>query len=258
MSSTVTSTTPPTSIAETTPPSTSYTTTVPTKATTSLSSPRSTTDAPTTVVMKMGILEQKNCVRSLKSVNSKIPPYAQNYKREYQFIRGINKEFKYIKDFMDNPRYFFNSNKLDRIMKFIKRFLKAQKNGRLKDISNFEFEYIDIENLYEIKKDIVYYYSIIQNYYDWSRGLNDESLVCRYEIYKNDLDLFFSKLNIEIEYSDDDSCDDYDDYDDDYDDDDYDIVFPDSDDDRSDYSFDGYDDDYDIVFSDSDSDLFLF
>ena len=40
----------------------------------------------------MGILEQKNCVRSLKSVNSKIPPYAQNYKREYlEFI-------DYIKD----------------------------------------------------------------------------------------------------------------------------------------------------------------
>ena len=203
--------------------------------------------------MKMGILgtssNYQNCIKR----TNKIPEYAREYKREYQFIRGINKEFKYIKDYMEYPRYFFNCNKLDRIMKFIKRFLKAQKNGRLKDISNFKFEYFDIENLYEIKKDIVYFYSIIQDNYDCSIDLNDEILEIRYEI-KNDLDLFFSKLNIEIEDtdeytyedSDDDSCDDYDD--------DYEIVISDTDDDRCDYSFDGYDDD--IVFSDSDSDLF--
>ena len=84
--------------------------------------------------------------------NNKIPEYAKNYKREYQFIRGLNKEFKYLKDFMDNPDNNFKSHKLDRIMKFIKRFLRAQENGRLKDISNFEFDYFNIENIYEIKK----------------------------------------------------------------------------------------------------------
>ena len=31
---------------------------------------------------------------------NKIPEYAKEYKREYQFIRGINKEFEYIIDFM--------------------------------------------------------------------------------------------------------------------------------------------------------------
>ena len=35
----------------------------------------------------MGFLEQKkNCVRNS---NSKIPEYARDYKREYQFIRGL-------------------------------------------------------------------------------------------------------------------------------------------------------------------------
>ena len=123
----------------------------------------------------------------ISNENNKIPKYAREYKREYQFIRGINKEFKYLTDFMDNPDNNFKSHKLDRIMKFIKNFLRAQENGRLKDISNFEFDYFEINNIYEIKKDIYYYYSIIQNYYDWSRGLNDESLVSRYEIYKHDL-----------------------------------------------------------------------
>ena len=171
--------------------------------------------------MKTGILNHlsnyQNCV---KSTNSKIPEYAREYKREYQFITGINKEFKYLKDFMDNPDNNFKSHKLDRIMKFIKRFLRAQERGKLKDISNFEFDYFDIDYIYEIKKDIDYYYDIIENYYDWRRGKNDESLVSRYEIYKHDLELFFSKLNIEIEDTDDDSCDSVDDYD---------IIFPDSD-----------------------------
>ena len=147
---------------------------------------------------------------------NKIPEYAREYKKEYLYIRGLNKEFKYLIDFMENCDNEFKSHKLDRIMKFIKRFLRAQENGRLKDISDFEFDYFDINNIYEIKKDINYYYSIIQNCYDWSRGFNDESLVSRYEIYKNDLELFFSKLNIEIEDTDD-SCDSFYDYDSDSD-----------------------------------------
>ena len=28
--------------------------------------------------------------------NNKIPEYAKNYRKEYLFIRGINKEFKYL------------------------------------------------------------------------------------------------------------------------------------------------------------------
>ena len=106
----------------------------------------------------------------------------------------------------------FKDYKLDKIMKMIKRFLRAQEKGKFKDISNLEFDYFDISNIYEIKKDIYYYYSIIQELYDWSKGKDDESLVSRYDIYKHDLELFLSRLNIEIEYSDDDDCcfDDYD------------------------------------------------
>ena len=47
------------------------------------------------VVIEMGITEQKNCV---KSINFKIPEYARDYKKEYLFIRGIEKEFKYFVD----------------------------------------------------------------------------------------------------------------------------------------------------------------
>ena len=156
-------------------------------------------------------------VSGLTSSN-KIPEYAREYKREYQFIRGLNKEFSHISYFMENEENLkdeFKSHKLDRIMKFIKTFLRAQEKGKFKDISHFEFDYFDINNIYKIKKDIQYYYSIIQELYDWSRGKNDKTSVSRYDIYKHDLELFLSKLNIEIEDTDDEDCC-FDDYDIDY------------------------------------------
>ena len=43
-----------------------------------------------------------NSQNFIKSTNNKIPEYAIDYKREYQCIRGINKEFKYFVDNIDN------------------------------------------------------------------------------------------------------------------------------------------------------------
>ena len=114
---------------------------------------------------------------------------------------------------MENEENDFKNYKLDRIMEYIKNFLRAQERGKFKDISNLEFDYFDINNIYEIKKDINYYYSIIQLVYDWSKGVNDKSLVSRYDIYKHDLELFLSKLNIEIEDTDSDSDIDIEDFD---------------------------------------------
>ena len=148
-------------------------------------------------------------VSGLTSSN-KIPEYAREYKRKYQLIRGINKEFSHIRYFMENEENLqddFKSHKLDRIMKFIKTFLRAQEKGKFKDISHLEFDHFDINN-------------------DWSRGKNDKTSVSRYDIYKHDLELFLSKLNIEIEDTDDDDCC--------FDDDDYDIELTFSDDDSED------------------------
>ena len=46
---------------------------------------------------------------NLTKLNNKIPEYAKEYKREYQFIRLINKEFKYLIDFMENSDKEFKS-----------------------------------------------------------------------------------------------------------------------------------------------------
>ena len=101
----------------------------------------------------MGILEQKNCVRS---INSKIPEYARDYKKEYLFIRGINKEFKYFVDNInDANRGLFENHKVARIKYFIKRFLKGQERCKLKDTNNFEISNIDVVNLIKIKNFFV-------------------------------------------------------------------------------------------------------
>ena len=68
----------------------------------------------------------------ISNENNKIPEYAREYKREYQFIIGLNKEFKYLKDFMDNPDNNFKSHKLDRIMKFIKKIFESTRKWKIK------------------------------------------------------------------------------------------------------------------------------
>ena len=84
---------------------------------------------------------------SHKSVNvyqnfkdNKIPEYAKEYKREYQFIRGINKEFKYLINKLDNiNKGLFESNTSNRIKNFMKKFIRAQEKGKIKDISDLVF-----------------------------------------------------------------------------------------------------------------------
>ena len=79
---------------------------------------------------------------------TKIPPYAKNFKKEYLFIRGINKEFKYFIDKLDDLNNgLFESHRADRIKYNMKRFLRGQEKGKLKDISNLMLPRYDVDNL---------------------------------------------------------------------------------------------------------------
>ena len=88
----------------------------------------------------MGVLRNtsnfQNCIKN----TNKIPEYAREYKKEYLFIRGINKEFKYFVEHIDEAtRVLFQNHRVDRIKYFIKRFLRGQERGRLQDISRLFF-----------------------------------------------------------------------------------------------------------------------
>ena len=104
--------------------------------------------------MKTGILDHssnyQNCIKS----TNKIPPYAINYKKEYLFIRGINKEFKYFYKYLDAINNgLFKSKRCDRLCYLIKRFLRGQEKGKLKDISEFVIYEDDVDYLIKIKRE---------------------------------------------------------------------------------------------------------
>ena len=129
---------------------------------------------------------------------NKIPEYAREYKREYQFIRGINKEFKYFVDNLDKATTgLFENHRVDRIKYFIKRFLRGQEKGKLQDISNFEIYEDDVDDFIKIEK----------NFFNFNQYINfckdcyedDEPFIDPYPGFKyiyDDFKIFFSKLNI--------------------------------------------------------------
>ena len=80
-----------------------------------------------TVVSKMVILGQQNCI----SGTNKIPEYARDFKNEYLFIRGINKEMdNFVEKYLTDTSELFVSSYSDKIKFFIKKFMKAQELKR--------------------------------------------------------------------------------------------------------------------------------
>ena len=177
--------------------------------------------------------------------NNKIPPYARDYKKEYLFIRGLNKEFEYFKNKLDKLNDgLFESNISNKIKYNMKRFLRGQEKGKLKDISNPMLPRYDVDNLIFINDQFLMY-KIRWDFFnssDDSDGSDDVDVDVGiddsddededdgknvypgfkeiYDIFK----LFFSK----IKYG---GCDSDSDSDSDSDIEDFDIILPDSDDD---------------------------
>ena len=79
---------------------------------------------------------------------NKIPEYAREFKNEYLFIRGINKELdNFIIQYLLDCSELFISRFSDRIKFIIKKFMKAQELNHLKDTSCFNFKECDVENI---------------------------------------------------------------------------------------------------------------
>ena len=178
-------------------------------------------------------------------MNKKIPFYATEYKREYLFIRGLNKEFKYLINKLDNlNKGLFESNLSNRIKYNMKRFLRGQEKGKIKDISELVLQRDDVDNLIFINEEFGYYKlrydafcddSDDNDYYsddDSDDDGNGEYLVDGkpypgfkeiYDIFK----LFFNQIKYEVYDSDDES--DNEEY--------YNIILPDSDDDSDSDNF---------------------
>ena len=151
------------------------------------------------VVIEMGSLEHSSNHQNCINPTNKIPEYAREYKNEYLFIREINKEIKYFIDNIERSTTdLFKSHKVDRIKYFMKRFLRGQEKGKLKDISEFEIDEDDVENIIWMEKNFNnynQYVGFVLSCYNEEDDPFIDPYPGLYDIYY-DFELFYSKLKI--------------------------------------------------------------
>ena len=181
-----------------------------------------------------------------ENAKNKIPEYAKDFKNEWLYIRGINKEFVYLINKLDLLNHgLFETTLANSIKNIMKDFLRAQEKGKLKNISNFILPSDTTCNLNSINKNFESYklrYDAFCDDDDFVYGSdsddendeNDEYLVDG-KPYPGFIEFYdiFKKIYNQIKNEDSDN---------DYEDDD-DIILLDSD-----------SDDDDIILLDSDSD----
>ena len=109
-------------------------------------------------------------VSGLTSKN-KIPEYAREYKREYQFIIKINKEFNLLKK-RDYDEY-----QVDIVEGLLKKFLSNQEKGKLKEINELFFWKNDIIHIIE------FYYEVLPDYYFTNYNLTTVFAIIFHKFY---------------------------------------------------------------------------
>ena len=157
---------------------------------------------------------------------NKIPEYAREYKKEYLFIIGLDKDFKHLINKLDNlNKGLFESKISNRIKYNMKIFLRGKEKGKLKDISDFVLYKDDITNLLFIDEHFGYYKLRYDAFPEDKKP---------YPGFKEIYDIFYLFFN-QIKYDDSDSDSEESDNEEDYK-----VILPDSDE-FSDYDSDSDD-----------------
>ena len=92
-------------------------------------------------------------------IKNKIPEYAREYKREWQYIRGINKKCGEFSNVIDNTTSFeevFWSSRAKALINYFKDVLKAQKLGKLQNISQLKFKLSAVEKIIQLRADLYF------------------------------------------------------------------------------------------------------
>ena len=162
-----------------------------------------------------------------ENANNKIPHYARDYKKEYLFIRGLNKEFGQLKNKMDKmdiiDNDFFESPKIIRIKNFMKRFFRAHEKGRLKDISDFViYDYDVVDKI--IDKNFNRFLKLYKMRWDYfndsdyedneNNGYDGKNDCPGFKEFYDNYELFFSQINYKSSDCDSDCDNNYSDYED--------------------------------------------
>ena len=159
----------------------------------------------TLVVMEMGYLDH---------LSHKIPVYASDFKREYLFIRGLNKYFKCLSKKLDCINHgLFESNISNKIKKYMKRFLRAQEKGKFNNINNLiipSYHIGIIRDILFINEQFDYYKrscicflsdsdddddSSYGGYDDWGASLVDSKIFSGFKEFYNIFKKIFDQLN---------------------------------------------------------------
>ena len=126
-----------------------------------------------------------------------IPDYAKDFRNEYLFIIGINKELEhFITNYLLDCSELFVSRYYDRIKFIIRTFLKAQELDYLKDISSFTFKECDVDNINSLFEMMHFDFEEDEEFVD---GYPDDFPGYRefYEYFSK----FYNKVNIEFSES---------------------------------------------------------
>ena len=155
------------------------------------------------VVREMGSLVHSVFISGSNQKHSKIPEYAKDFKKEWLYIRGINKKCgEFMKKLGDNTDSFekvFSSSRARALIKDFKNVLEYQKIGKLQNISKLKFKLSAVSKIIDLRIDM---YSSIKNvfYYDY---LFDEDFQDCFENF-----IIFTK-NVNIKNEEDFEDDDY-------------------------------------------------
>ena len=130
----------------------------------------------------MVILAQSSNFQNCIKKTNKIPEYARDFKKEWLFIRGINKIcFDFISKYETDSRNLFVSAYSDRIKYFIKRFLKGQERGKLQDISSLILRKYDFSNVEDLYQNMIYDFEEDEKRSDDNPGYRDfYELFCKF------------------------------------------------------------------------------
>ena len=101
----------------------------------------------------------QNCIKS----TNKIPEHTRDFKKEWLFIRGINKTCGEFVKRLDSEGEVFNSPQANSLKSFIKRFFRGQERGYLKDVSGFYLKYYEVNNIDCLEEQLDCYRDL---YYD--------------------------------------------------------------------------------------------
>ena len=118
------------------------------------------------VVIEMVVLGHFSGAVNLNKID-KIPEYVGQFRKEWLFIRGINKECKRFLNRVDEhrllkysevPNYnefdIFSLSQSKKLVYYFKRFIKCIERDRLQDTSNFELKEEDVIFIDNLENDL--------------------------------------------------------------------------------------------------------